>query len=192
MKKIYILLVLLPLYSSAQNINSFAGVNFGLSKDEAIKTISNTGAVVNRIDEGEELVYLTNLKLAGVDSKLLYMKFINDKFYEAIVEFEVNQSNFMQLFNLFKTRLIGSYGYGKDFSWLDTPYYFGDGQEFIALAKRKGKLCHAWGNPKNITSGNFVSIEVCADRTLRLLYRSHDLALIASKKGSTPTFSSNY
>jgi hypothetical protein len=192
MKNIYLFFLFLPLLGKSQtvSINSFIGVRAGAAKEDAIACLSKFGAVASFVDEKEELVYLNQLSFEGLVSKTTYAKFVGDKFYEAIVEFDINKSNFTQTFNFVKQKLIDQYGYGRDFSWFSSPYYPGDGYELEAIMRGKGKLCHAWGNIANIESANFIVIEVCPDRVLRLMYRNRELALRASRKDHTLT--SNY
>jgi pheromone shutdown protein TraB len=128
MKKFFWVLFFLPLFSRAQSvfIDSFEGVKFGVSQGDAIKAAQSTGASLNYIDKEEELVFLSNLKVAGVRSKLAYMKFVDDHFFEGVAEFDVDKSNFIPVFNHLKFQLTKMYGYGKDFSWFEPPFYFGD------------------------------------------------------------------
>jgi hypothetical protein len=178
MKNIVFCVLLLPFYVQAQAIliDSFLGINFGLSKSEAVKTAESFGAVVHNLDGREGLLVLSNVKVCGLNSSATYLKFANDSFFEGIAEFHVDKDNFVSTFNKLKIQLVGPYGYGKDFSWFEPPFYFGDGNEFEAILSRRGKLCHAWGNPKQITSDNFIILEVCSDKKIRLVFQHHKIA----------------
>lgn len=184
MKIIICVFFLIPFIARSQavQIESFIGIKFGATKNDALLTAQSRGALLSSMDQQEELVFLSGLKFAGIESKQAYLKFVNNQFFEGTVEFEVDSSDFVQLFNTIKLQLINSYGYGKDYSWFDSPYYWGDGNEFLAILNRKGKLCHAWGNTKQITSADFIVMEVCADRVLRVVFQSHNFASMAARR----------
>jgi len=184
MKNIFCVFILIPFIASSQvvQIHSFMGIKFGASRNEALLTAQQVGAQLHSIDEQEEVVFLSRLKFAGIESKQAYLKFVDNQFFEGTIEFEVDHSNFIQLFNNLKLQLIDRYGYGKNYSWVDSPYYWGDGNEFEAILNRKGKLCHAWGNTKQITSGDFIVMEVCDDSILKIVFQNHNFASMASRK----------
>lgn len=184
MKNFLLALLLLPLIGNSQpiQIKSFYGIKFGASRQEALQTAATLGATVSSIDQFEELAYLNNLNFAGTKSRMAYLKFVDNKFYEGIIEFDVNQTNFAHLYDKMKLALSKSYGYGKDYSWMENPFYFGDGNEFFALQQKKGKFCHVWAKGKQITSDDFIIMEIGADRVLRIVFQNHQYASMASRK----------
>ena len=180
-----LLALLMPLTCYCQHaiqIDSFSGVKFGASKEEAFQIVKNLGAFVSSVNQIDELAYLDNLEFAGVKSKTAYLKFTDDKFYEGILEFQVNPDNYKDMYNRMKHALTQTYGYGKDFSWIEEPYYFGDGYEFSAFMEKKAKLCHVWAKGKQVTSDDFILMEIGGDRILRIVFQNHAFALSASKK----------
>lgn len=186
MKPLLWVFILMPFISVAQvsrlEINSFIGIEFGASKDEVLQTSKKLAASVSGISEQEDLIYLTNLKVAGFPCRQTYFRFIDDKFFKGIMEIDVDEVNFLHVYNQLKLQISSIYGYGKDFSRFETPYYFGDGYEFNSIIYGKGKICHAWGNVKQITADNFISIEICSDRVLRVVFQNQAYAALASNK----------
>jgi hypothetical protein len=184
MKTIVLVFILIPLICNSQSINieSFNGIKFGTSRQEALKAATGLGASLVSLNEFEELACMSNFTFAGVSSKAAYLKFVDDKLYEGIMEFEIDPNNYNALYNKMKNVLTTSYGYGKDFSWMDSPFYFGDGQELRALVQGKGKLCHVWAKGKQVTADDFIVMEIGADKILRLVFQNHAYASMATKK----------
>lgn len=191
MKPFLWVFILMPFLSVAQTsrlqINSFIGVEFGASKDEVLQTSKNLAAAVSGISEEEDLIYLTNLKVAGFQCRQTYFRFIDDKFFKGIMEIEVDKANFLHVYDQLKLQISNTYGYGKDFSKFEAPYYLGDGYEFNSIINGKGKLCHAWGNVKQITADNFISIEVCSDQVIRVVFQNQAYAALASNRNQQLT-----
>jgi hypothetical protein len=184
MKNILSAFLLMPLLSIAQGIeiDSFCGVRFGAAKENAIATLKSSGALVNSIDEVEELVYLSDLKFEGITSQAAYLKFVDNKLYEGIIEFDVNEYDFTRNFNRLKAGLSLKYGYGKDYSWFEPPYVKGDGNEFEAIENRKAKYCHVWAKSREVTANDFVVLELGVDKKLRVVFQNHAFAKLASQK----------
>ena len=184
MKNTLWVFLIIPLIANSQivQIDSFMGIKFGVSKNEALLTAQQFGASLNSENGQEEVVILKSFKFAGIESNQTYLKFVDNQFFESITEFEVDESNFIEIYNALKLQLVDSYGYGKDFSWFAPPNYYGDGKEFNAIINKNGKLCHAWVNTKQITSANFIVLEVCPDRILRLVFQNHLFASMYSRR----------
>lgn len=184
MKNIIWVLMLIPAISASQpiHIDSFNGIRFGSSKEEALQVIKSLGGSLTSFNELEELAYLSDINFEGKNSKRSYLKFVDNKLYEGIVEFDVTHLNYRELYNSIKFALSEKYGYGKDFSWMEHPCYFNDGTEYNAILARRGKLCHVWASKAQVTSGDFIVMEVGADRVLRIVFQNHFLATITSQK----------
>ncbi len=172
----------IPLFSFAQKmqVESFLGIKFGVCKEEALTVATLFGAHSSAFYPEREEIELKNFKLDQISSERASFCFINDRLYKGVIEFAINDTNFIKTFNALKYSLSEQYGYGKDFSWFDAPYYPGAGNELAGIIRRKAKICHAWGNSGDITSGNFVSIEVCSDKVLRIFFQNRVFSDIAT------------
>lgn len=165
-----------------KSIDGFWGIKFGASVDEISAAMKAKGAKLHpEVSDANTLVY-ADVQFTQRDVSQINMKFVEAKFYEAVVKFPAPaESQVLSQFQTITNELVGVYGEGKLTKAFEPPYVDGDGYTVSALQLGKASFFYLW----KTNNGNTIQLQINKDLSMFLFYTDKTTEKLKDAKKSS-------
>ncbi|MCX6200385.1 MAG: hypothetical protein NTY88_14390 [Bacteroidetes bacterium] len=129
----------------SDTLKGFWGINFGKTKELATKILSTKSVTITeKVNGNITSLNITNAVFSNRKVLLLTMKFVNNKFFEATLNYDTERPNMRGDFESIANILDEKYFKGNRFADFKYPYSEHDEHEETALNMGYGKLESFW------------------------------------------------
>lgn len=178
-RALLIILLLIPFFGISQTkkpIEGFLGIKFGSSKAAVIAAIKAKGGSMYPEGDEKKIILFRNVTLGTRETRVLFVKFIDNKAYEAIfILVPKLEPKTIEFYNDVVSDINDVYGPGKAYKDFKSPYFEGDGHEISAISGGYADYETQWRSDLSDTSN---SMEVSIGSDLSISVRYQDGALI--------------
>lgn len=172
----------------SQSLDGFMGIKFGSSAETVKKIIlAKPNAELEKEYSKDNTLFFKGLTFAGREVLMIGFKFIDNKFYRAMVGFKLSSSSeIYEVYKEIKNDLNNKYFVTTDEQEeYESPYKKGDGLTEQAIQKSKAHI-HAYWEFKNIGSqSNSIGLSISNGFLISLNYQNGALAKMAETKEKT-------
>ena len=178
-KTLLIALLFIPFWGISQTtkeIEGFLGIKFGSSKAQVQSALNAKGRILDKKTSDANLVVYKNLKLGHRDVMLFFIKFVNDKAFEADFVFDPGlEAKTIEYYYGLVNDINDNYGKGESTATFKSPYSEKDPETVRILAIKNAEANYEtiWESPNN---KNVISVTIPEELTVILAYQ--DSALI--------------
>jgi hypothetical protein len=178
-KTLLIALLFIPFWGISQTtkeIEGFLGIKFGSSKAQVQSALNAKGGILDKKTSDANLVVYKNLKLGHRDVMLFFIKFVNDKAFEADFVFDPGlEAKTIEYYYGLVNDINDNYGKGESTATFKSPYSEKDPETVRILAIKNAEANYEtiWESPNN---KNVISVTIPEELTVILAYQ--DSALI--------------
>jgi hypothetical protein len=181
MKKTLLIGLLLTLYlrSAAQTkqIDGFLGIKFGSGKDQVLAAMKLRGSILDIKESSNNIQQYKNVKLATRQVDLFYVRFVDNKAFEADLLFLAPlEAQTIEFYDKIVEDISNVYGTGQAFKTFKYPYTEGDGYELTAIKTGNADFHTYW------QLNNIISASITPPLGIKLLYQDVKLVEIAVEK----------
>lgn len=164
-----------------KSIEGFWGIIFGASPAEVKTSVAAKGGKFSADDSKSDEFVFTDALFTQRTTTFIETRFINDKFYQAIVAFpETTDTQLIPSFNTIITELENVYGPATITKDFEQPYHDGDGYEVQAIKLGKATYIAKW----KTNNGNTISIQINKAGNISLFYTDTTLQKAKDAKKS--------
>lgn len=180
---VFVLLCSTSLFS--QSLDGFMEIKFGSSPETVKKIIlAKPNAELEKEHTKDNTLFFKGLTFAGREVLMIGFKFIDNKFYDAIVGLRVTSSTkIYELYKEIKTELNNKYFVTTDeHEEYKSPYKKGDGLTEQAIQKGKANMYAYWKFKNGDLDTNYIGLGTSNGFFISLNYRNGVLAKLAEEK----------
>jgi len=166
------------------SLKSFWGMPFGSSKDFVIRTMKEKGIVLKEVVAGNKVTLNTvaDITFSNKTVFVLYLNFINNKFYEALLLYPTETPNIKDDFKKLVRNINEKYFDAEEYENYKYPYKKGDEHEESAISLGYGELNAFWIF-KNDNAISLETLKVERNNYLKLTYQDSKLLKEAKAEG---------
>lgn len=168
-----------------QELDSFWGIKFGCSTQEADEIMKTKNAIENEENSTDNVKVYTNCIFAGRETEYILLYFIDNSFFAAKIGFKANLD--IQTIDLYKTiqsELNEKYYKTKlTVEKYKKPYYKGDGHETTAIQSGYAIIQSTWTFiKKNSEELRGITLQILNNLVVQLSYQDDELLTIALER----------
>ena len=132
--------------ASVDTLKSFWGIKFGEKKEVAKKVLYTKGnvTITEKTEGNMSILSVSNAVFSDKKVLLLILKFVNDKFFQATLNYDTEAPNIRRDFESIANALNEKCFVVKTYGDFKYPYKENDQYEETALATGYGKLVAYW------------------------------------------------
>lgn len=155
-----------------KSIDGFWGIPFGASITDVKTAIAGKGGKFSADNSTPNELSFENAVFTQRNTDFISTKFINSKFYEAVVVFpEFSDTQLIPTFNTIVSELVNVYGPAKITKTFEKPFEEGDGYEVTAIKSGKAGYYANW----KTNNGNKIIVQINKTDSISIFYTSANL-----------------
>jgi hypothetical protein len=167
---------------TAKPIDGFLGIKFGSSKAAVTAAIKARGGQLDKLT-GNDILAFDDVKFGHRQVRLLIVRFVDDKAYEAAFSFVPSDDNHaIDYYESLVSDLSEVYGKGLDVKKFTSPYEQGDGHETTALLIGAADYKTLWEASANKNLIQATINKISSDLWIHLYYWDDKLSDEATAK----------